>query len=1254
MHSSCKTLGFLLLALYCLWFAQKVAAKQPPQGIVGDVLDAEILILPELSGALLRRSNFPVVPSRITVGADGALYVIDNDENDNISDVQAVALYDKVTQRATSQWALREGGVLRDLAVSATNNLYLLDNRNKSIEVLNTSGDFLREIRLDGIAAGAAGVTQVVNPDTIALDANDNIYVLDKTASGSVIFKFSAAGAFRWRVNAWGGVALNNISDIEIVDINGAGSESLYLMQDSNTVPLQNTYVYEFALDGSQVRLRDVTSTGLATFLGSSRFSYTPPNVGASSTSTPYFYVAVNSQNGLRIRQTANWQRLSGGLGGAESQWNGISTIDSTLTPRLDVAAVGFNEIYVVDANDGIIRRLGAEVTSAVELLNTVEPPLGSSESIDEDLRSSIAALLSDSSFTSGVNISLLAYNEGGDLTVYSGNTAVFDRVMAGSLLPPDATLSLDFDYAAAVQQANHYIAGLMDRATFNSCINTHLLYVGPGSWSDTDQTIEGLSSLSRSFLQIQPVGYSLGEDTSSPQRNNILRLADAVNSLAETSERALFPLSKDALSQALGNFFNDNAEASSGNSTVAPSLTSQVVVFDDGVELSLLRARFDYIRDSNWQGHLERISIGDDNIPNLVDDVGNVLTPIWDAGEILASRNSNTRRIWTVSPGLPAPTTNYNNFILANAPLLNSKFFPELRGIDLVASQTRTNNLITYIRGGNPYGETAATSVADDRVWKLAETYNGEPLIVGAPNSPVSLAPEDSRIESGFRGNNGYNAFRQSNVCGIGITCANRRPIVYAPGNGGMLHAFDWRTGEELWGFVPPQLLSNFVEIESGEPGSSRSIFAVDATPVSKDVLINGQWRTVLFGNLGRGGKGFFVLDITNPDQPAHLFSIENDSVNDVVHRWNAEGVLRSFPYESGITPPPASDYSRLGETWSEPVIINAHVNGTVRNLAVFGGGYNNKVDSDIGDRLYAVDLAEEGDITFQWSVASSGTSYGPIANAIPASPVAVTTDAVLASENFDYGAIIYVGDLAGRIWKFDLTGQITSFQNRQRLIFDGAATVENGRYIFNRIAPTVNADGEVVLTFGTGDIDELSSGGSTVNNYYAGIVDNNFPSLIPTEPTVSFSDLQDVTTTATATCPLEEGRPGWSYVFEPNERLISSPDILNQTALFTTYTPGAVGLACQGFGFSSFQELNVSCGTPFQTLSLGEGVARKVNFVGDRVVIAIASPEISVVKNFLDADEASERVGGVVSLVPSDPDSGDVRIELWQQISQ
>ncbi|WP_162786191.1 PilC/PilY family type IV pilus protein [Polynucleobacter necessarius] len=94
---------------------------------------------------------------------------------------------------------------------------------------------------------------------------------------------------------------------------------------------------------------------------------------------------------------------------------------------------------------------------------------------------------------------------------------------------------------------------------------------------------------------------------------------------------------------------------------------------------------------------------------------------------------------------------------------------------------------------------------------------------------------------------------------------------------------------------------------------GTSNSIFSVDGPITVKDVYFSGQgaWKTVLMGGLGWGGNGYYALDITNPDAPAHLFTINNDTSNKVINYWDASGKKSTFAYNSSCT---NFDYSKLG----------------------------------------------------------------------------------------------------------------------------------------------------------------------------------------------------------------------------------------------------------------------------------------------------------------------------------------------------
>ncbi len=85
--------------------------------------------------------------------------------------------------------------------------------------------------------------------------------------------------------------------------------------------------------------------------------------------------------------------------------------------------------------------------------------------------------------------------------------------------------------------------------------------------------------------------------------------------------------------------------------------------------------------------------------------------------------------------------------------------------------------------------------------------------------------------------------------------------------------------------------------------------------------------WKTILVGGLGAGGRGYYALDITNPDNPEVLWEFSNDSLG---------------------------GNDNLGLTFGNPVITK-RANGTW--VVVFTSGYNNVSPGDGNGRLFVVD---------------------------------------------------------------------------------------------------------------------------------------------------------------------------------------------------------------------------------------------------------------------------------------------------------
>ena len=120
-----------------------------------------------------------------------------------------------------------------------------------------------------------------------------------------------------------------------------------------------------------------------------------------------------------------------------------------------------------------------------------------------------------------------------------------------------------------------------------------------------------------------------------------------------------------------------------------------------------------------------------------------------------------------------------------------------------------------------------------------LGDIYHSQLIEIGAPNASVEFDAQNE--EAYFRTINNYQGFINSHQ--------NRRSVVYAGSNSGLLHAFNAETGQEEWAFLPPVLIGKLPTLINsaldgrvgGDKGGSNAIFGVDGSPVVHDVFIKG-----------------------------------------------------------------------------------------------------------------------------------------------------------------------------------------------------------------------------------------------------------------------------------------------------------------------------------------------------------------------------------------------------------------------------
>lgn len=359
----------------------------------------------------------------------------------------------------------------------------------------------------------------------------------------------------------------------------------------------------------------------------------------------------------------------------------------------------------------------------------------------------------------------------------------------------------------------------------------------------------------------------------------------------------------------------------------------------------------------------LRTVSRPDNSQPGQREIVPEGVEIYWDAGEMLISRAASSRIIYTATPVESVLTR--LDFTVSNVDDL---------GPILEDFNNDNEGLIGFVRG-------------EGRPWKLGDINHSNPVVVGPPDGLADLKGSD------------YDTFMTD--------WEDRRKVLYVGANDGMIHCFDVLTGEELWAYIPYNLLPKLREMWAVEETTGTRYFQrepfVDGSPVVADVYIdadgdtNKEWITLLVCGQGRGqgsiqaggttGNFYFALDITDPENPQPLWEFTHD---------------------------------RMGETWSVPVIGKINKDGGDAWAAFMGSGYDNVEGSgQQGNVFYAVDL-ETGASFWNFEATEVDTSplyFTNIDNAFPGSPSLIDTD------SNGYVNRVYIGDLEGRMWKVDVS---------------------------------------------------------------------------------------------------------------------------------------------------------------------------------------------------------------------------------------
>jgi type IV pilus assembly protein PilY1 len=540
-------------------------------------------------------------------------------------------------------------------------------------------------------------------------------------------------------------------------------------------------------------------------------------------------------------------------------------------------------------------------------------------------------------------------------------------------------------------------------------------------------------------------------------------------------------------------------------------------------------------------------------------DSNGNPQTPstVWASSTTLQTQLANggwqsSRRVATYSgtAGVPFEVANLTTSQLA--ALTPSSY-----------STNSSTNYLNYLRGdqSNEVGCIASSSTP---VCGTNKSLRARTLLLGDVVD-ASLAEVTTPTQTFTESNNpGYTAFTTQ-----WTTTTPRPTMVYAAANDGMLHGFVGSSGVEQFAYVPSATIQGPTSTPQvnglaalGNPAFLHHYY-VDATPIAYDIDLNRtgsnasgsgspNWHTLLIGGLAKGGMSFYAIDVTNPAAMTSETAVAADV------KWE-------FPNSNTDSATAAS----VGYSFGAPIVVKTAQYGWV---VAFTSGYNST--SSVG-YLYLVNPA-------------TGALLQKIAT--PSASSGLTQASAYVQDYTDYTAdSIYVGDLNGQLWRFNLTATSGTYPTATLL---ATLTDSSGNAQPITTAPLIEihpTTRERYVMVGTGEFLSSSDITTTAQQSFYVIIDGTAGSFSTVTTPITRSVLSQATATGLVTgllstpivkgwyIDLGTGTSGYAW------RVDIKPAAYNGTVSFAAFLPS--GTACSLSGLGEIYSVNYATATSVLT---------------------------------------------------------------------
>jgi type IV pilus assembly protein PilY1 len=574
-----------------------------------------------------------------------------------------------------------------------------------------------------------------------------------------------------------------------------------------------------------------------------------------------------------------------------------------------------------------------------------------------------------------------------------------------------------------------------------------------------------------------------------------------------------------------------------------------------------------------DWSGELRAVTLN----PGDARSAPNVGNPLWNARGLLDAKPAGERYIVTASGAAAAPGIQFQPATAGTPTKLSQAQQAALGGASVLA----------YVRGERSGEGTSFRT----RSSVLGDLVNAEPVVVTAPAANYADA--------------GYAAFKTAR--------ANRTKTVFQGANDGMLHAFNAQTGVEAWAYIPSFVRANLNNL-TRKDGFTHQYF-VDGKPAVADADVahtggangSGDWRTLLVGGLGKGGNGYYALDVTEP-----IASSEANAAAKVLWEF-PNAALRDTRVVPGSDTAPTYGQA-LGYSFGKPIIVKTAKQGWV---VLVTSGYNNGADTGGDGSGYLFVLNAKSGAVIKAIRTGAGSSATP--SGLAQISAYVENGYIDNTTDFVYGA-----DLLGNLWRFDLSGPLASWTVARVATLvdrDGRAQPVTSAPELGKIS--VNGSLKRMVYVGTGqylsDQDIPGSGsataGATQPQTMYGLVDNlgRAPLIEPLRSALQMQELRRdgdaAVRTLTSNAVDFSAKQGW-YLDLPiaGERISTAPVLAKGMLLFTSNIPNMN--ACKPIGQSWINAVDYKTGGAVADLAgapsqfLGDVLAsRPVMYRGNRL---------------------------------------------------